>query len=207
MKKILLASNGHGAIEGMRLLFDDVKEMRLAYITTGSNGVDDVSYIERHKKKMDELGIDYVEVDIDGMDESAVRNAISGKNAIYVEGGNTFYLLKVIRESGFDSAVKDFIANGGVYIGSSAGAYVACPTIEMSTWKETQKDRYGVHDFTALNLVPFLVFAHYTDDLEKVIKGGVENAKYPVKILRDGQSVLVEGDKVSLVGDGKEVVL
>lgn len=160
MKKLLLASNGSFAIEGMKLLFDDLGQIKLAYITTASKGVDNLDYLKRHKEKMENLGINFEEIDIEGKNESDLKEILKYKNAVYVEGGNAYYLLKSVRESGFEKVIKELIEKGVAYIGSSAGAYLACPTIEMATWKPKQKNRFGVTDLIALNLVPFLVTAH-----------------------------------------------
>ena len=131
---------------------------------------------------------------------------LDGKDVIYVQGGNTFYLLKHVRESGFDVVVKDLIEKGVIYIGVSAGSYIACPTIEMTAWKSSDDDYYGVTDLTAMNLVPFLVCVHY--NREKYREGlieGIKTSKYPVKILTDEQALLIRNGEVKLIGSGEEV--
>lgn len=208
MKKLLLSSNGGFVFEkGFGLLFDDISKIKLAYVTTASKGVDDLNYLKWHKEEMDKLGIDYEEIDIEGKNEDGLREILKDKNAVYVEGGNTFYLLKAVRESGFDKVVSELIEKGVAYIGSSAGSYIACPTIEMSTWKPKQKDTFGVTDLRALNFVSFLLMAHYVPEMKNYLKEKISNAKYPTRILRDGQAILVEDDKVSFVGEGEEVKL
>lgn len=160
MKKLLLSSNGSFVIEkGLKLLFEDISKIKLAYITTAGKGSKDRTYIETHKEMMRKEGYDFEELDIEDKNENELRELLKDKNTIYVEGGNTFYLLKVVRESGFDKIIKDLIKKGVAYIGSSAGSYIMCPTIEMSTWKKPgeEKDRFGVIDLTALNVVPFLI--------------------------------------------------
>ena len=101
------------------------------------------------------------------------------------------------------------IEKGIPYFGVSAGAYVLCPTIEVATWKphNMRVNRFGVTDFSAMNLVPFLVSAHYEDDLEDIINEKVSNAKHPTRILRDEQAILVEDDKTTFIGEGEEVRL
>ena len=206
--KLLLSSNGSFVIEeGLKLLFDNISKIKLAYITTAGKGSTDKTYLENHKEMMKKEGIDFEELDIEGKTEDELRELLKDKNAIYVEGGNTFYLLKAVRESGFDKVIKELIEKGVPYVGSSAGSYIACPTIEMATWKPKQKDRFGVEDFTALNLVPFLVTAHYTSEMESVLKEKISKAKYPTRILQDGQGILVEGDDYKFVGEGDEIRL
>ena len=79
-----------------------------------------------------------------------------------------------------------------------------CPTIEVSDWK-SDKDRFGMTDFTALNYVPFALKVHYKDDMESLIREKITTLKYPLRILRDGQGILVENGKYTFVGDGEEV--
>ncbi len=113
-----------------------ISNCKIAYITTASKKVDDTSYIERHKEKMNELGFSYTEIDIADKNESQLKEILIGYEIIMVEGWNTFYLLKAIYESGFDKVIKDLISKGVVYIGSSAGSYIACPSIITATWSK-----------------------------------------------------------------------
>jgi peptidase E len=82
-----------------------------------------------------------------------------------------------------------------------------CPTIEVSDWNPDGKDRFGITDFTALNYVPFVLKVHYTDDKEVGVREKIKSLKYPIRILRDGQGILVEDGKYTFVGDEEEVVL
>jgi len=208
MNKLLLSSNGSFVIEkGLKLLFNDASAIKLAYITTAGKGAEDKSYLEIHKEMLRKEGYVFEELDIEDKTEDELRELLKNKNAVYVEGGNTFYLLKAVRESGFDKVIKELLEKGVVYIGSSAGSYIACPTIEMATWKPKPRDRFGVTDFTGLNLVPFLVKAHYRREDEDVIKKGILQSKYPVKVLEDGQAILAEGDEYKLIGEGDEINL
>ncbi len=97
MKKLLLSSNGSFVIEeGFKLLFEDVSKIKLAYITTAGKGATDKTYIETHKKMMRKEGYDFEELDIEGKNENELREMLKDKNAVFVEGGNTFYLLKAV---------------------------------------------------------------------------------------------------------------
>ncbi|MFH1188133.1 MAG: Type 1 glutamine amidotransferase-like domain-containing protein, partial [bacterium] len=126
---------------------------------------------------------------------------------VMVEGGNTFYLLRAVRESGFENVVKDLIAKGVVYIGSSAGSYIACPSIVMSTFREHSFGNFGVTDLTAMNLVPFLIKAHHTPDMLPKLKEIRKNLECPLYVLTDEQALLVRNKKVEMIGGGDEIVL
>lgn len=213
MKTLLLASSGSFVTEkGFKILgkykafSKPLDQIKIAYITTASGGVDDKTYIARHKQKMLDQGYDFEEIDIKGKDEKELYEVLKNKDAVYVDGGNTFYLLKYVRESGFDMVIKDLIGQGIVYIGSSAGAYIACPTIEMAAWRHQDKyNRYGVTDFTALNVVPFLITAHYDPQYKDLLKSMILKSKHPVTILTNDQALLIRDGKTKLVGKGKEI--
>ena len=116
-------------------------------------------------------------------------------------------MLNAIRKVGFDLILKELLYEGKIYIGTSAGAYIMCPTIEVSTWNDDGKERFGMADFAALNYVPFVLKVHYKDEMGEKVKEKIKTLKYPLKILRDGQGILIENSKYTFCGDDKEVEL
>ena len=114
-------------------------------------------------------------------------------------------MLKYVRESGFDKLVKDLIDKGVIYIGVSAGSYIACPTIEAANWKHADRNIVGLTDLTGLNLVPFLLSAHYKPEYKEILKSEISAVKYPVKILTDEQAILIRDGEIILVGKGEEI--
>ncbi|MDD4333053.1 MAG: Type 1 glutamine amidotransferase-like domain-containing protein [Patescibacteria group bacterium] len=209
MKTLILASSGQFITNNNvdNFLPKKIADCKIAYIITASKKTSDTGYIDKHRQKMDELNFYYDEIDIAGMHESELKKALDGHDIIMVEGGNAFYLLKAIRESGFDNVIKKLIDNGVVYIGSSAGSYVACPSIIVSTYTNKQRDRCGITDFTGMNLVPFLIKAHYTPDMLPDMKDLRKNVEYPLHILNDQQALLIRDGEFQLLGSGKEIIL
>ena len=57
---------------------------------------------------------------------------INDFDIIYMLGGNTFYLLDVIRKTNFDKQIIDFINKGKIYIGSSAGSEILGSSIDIA---------------------------------------------------------------------------
>lgn len=205
--KIILASDLSFLLKyGYDLTGISKSEMKIGYITTASKGSRDTAFLEKVKNAMKENAIDFEEIDIEGKGKDKILNFFKNKNIIHVEGGNTFYLLKAIRESGFAEILKELLNEGKIYIGTSAGAYIMCPTIEVANWNETGRDRFGLTDFSALNYVPFVLKVHYKDEMENTVKEKMKTLKYPLRILRDGQGILVENDKYTFFGD-EEIIL
>jgi dipeptidase E len=208
MKTLILASSGNliAANNVNHFLPKPLNKAKILYVTTASKKVNDASYVERTRQKMDELNFSYTEFDIVGKSEEELKKALNTSDILYVEGGNTFYLLKAVRDTGFEKIVKEAIENGLVYWGVSAGSYIACPSIIMATWSD-RFDRCGVTDWTAMNLVPFLIKAHYTPDILGTLKEKVKDLQLPLRVLNDEQAVLVKDGEVQLIGDGDELIL
>lgn len=85
------------------------------------------------------------------------KELIRGAQAIVVGGGNTFALLKRMYDDDLLEEVRAKVLNNTPYIGWSAGANLACPTLK------TTNDMPVVMppSFEALNLVPFQINPHY----------------------------------------------
>ena len=196
--------------ELLKLLYKPQSQLKLAYITTASKVEERATYVDRDRKVLADIGFQIEEFDIAGKKERGLREAFLDKDILYVQGGNTFYLLKQVKESGFDKVVREMVKGGKIYIGVSAGSYIACPSIEVSTWGRSSEtvNNYGLSDLRAMNLVPFLLSVHY--NREKYRDGlaeGIAKSKYLVKILTDDQALLVVDGVPKLIGLGDEVAI
>lgn len=84
-------------------------------------------------------------------------DAITQAQGIYVGGGNTFLLTKGLHENNLIEIVRKRVLGGMPYMGVSAGANVACPTMQ------TTNDMPIVFppSFETFDLLPFQINAHY----------------------------------------------
>jgi len=189
--KLLLTSAGMNVKdEIVRILPRPAKQLKLAHIITASKPEPNKNYMVKDKGGMRDLGFDVEDIDIEGKNEEGLRKILKEKDLVCVQGGNTFFLLKAVRESGFDKVIKELIRQGKIYIGISAGSYIVCPTIVQSTWKHQDRNHFGLTDFTALNLVPFIIVAHFEEKYRKIIEDGAKTTKYPIVALSDTQAIL-----------------
>ncbi len=203
--KLLLASKEKFLIKkGYSLLNIPKDKLRIGYINTALKVVEDteyLAYMKEYEEEMVKNNIYFERFDIKDKTEKEIREFFADKNVIQVSGGNPFYLLKTVYESGFDKILKDLLNDGLCYIGCSSGSYIMCPTIEVGGWK-TSRNKHGVTDFTALGYIPFLIKCHYTDDSKEKIIEKIKTLKYPLKLLTDNQGILVDNGKYSFVGEG-----
>lgn len=116
--------------------------------------------------------------------------------AIFIGGGNTFKLLKEIKESNFDYALTEYLKNGGFVYGGSAGAIIFGKTIKTSS--HADKNLVNLKDLNGLNLINgYDVWCHYNEkkDLNNVLK--LENSTI---VLYEESGVLFDGEKFITVG-------
>lgn len=204
MKLLLTSAGTNVRDEILKILPKPPSKLKLAHIITASTPEPNKDYVINDKQRMLDLGFDVEDIDIEGKNETKLRILLHDKDIICVQGGNTFYLLKHARLSGFDKVVKELVNQNKIYIGISAGSYIACPTIEQATWKHKTSGDFGITDFTALNFVPFLITAHFKEEYRPLIEKGIKTTQYPVVALSDTQAVLVENGKWKIVGEGKK---
>lgn len=195
------------ARQALDLLPKPPNELKLAHIVTAFQVTSDTGFVDRDRIAMKDLGFNVTDLLLEDMDAENVFEILNQYDIIYVQGGNGFYLLKHAKRIGLEKAIRKILKDKNKwYVGVSAGTYIACPTIEMHNWKSI-KDQHGLESLTAMNLVPFLVVVHYgREKYRSVLAEHIPKASHPVKILTDDQALLIVDDKVTLIGDGPEIL-
>ena len=115
--------------------------------------------------------------------------------AVFIGGGNTYKLLKELRNSKFDQQLISYLNNGGIVYGGSAGAMIFGKTIETEI--HTGSKNYGLTDLAALNLLNgHDLWCHYTPADDHLI------AEYPrpLYILSEESGMIVQKDEVTSIG-------
>lgn len=132
--------------------------------------------------------------------------AVADTQAIFVGGGNTFRLLKTLYDRELLTPIRQRVANGMPYVGSSAGSNIVAPTIK------TTNDMPIVQppSFDALGLVSFQINPHYLDPdpnskhmgetREKRLQEFLEENDTPVLGLREGAIARCENGRITLKG-------
>ncbi len=111
-------------------------------------------------------------------------------DVVYVSGGNTFGILKRMRESGADKLIIDCVAHGATYIGGSAGAHIASRSIEHVAKYDVET--FGLTDFSGLKLFDGIIICHYSELRQADYIGLIEQGERNVIKLRDQDFVILE---------------
>ena len=161
-------------------------------------------YVGRVRDALDGLGLDVVGVHTSADPAGVVASA----DAVFVGGGNTFHLLQECYRHGLLDAIRQRVAAGAPYVGWSAGANLAGPTVR------TTNDMPIVEppSLDALGLVPVQINPHYTDAhppghqgetrAQRLAEFVAANPEVPVVGLPEGTAVRIAGGGATLLGDG-----
>ncbi len=164
-------------------------------------------YWDGYAKKVGNYFEDFGYETISIYKQNDFAEAIDETDIIIVGGGNTFHLVYHLQQNGLIPLIRKAVLDGKPYIGWSAGANVACPTLSTTNDMPVIQPE----SFDTLNLVPFQINPHYLDanpdghggeTREDRINEFLEiNHDRTVIGLREGSGSLVEDDKIQLIGD------
>lgn len=204
---LLLTSSGMRGTkeEILSIIPKPADKVRVANIITAGNLKEDKSYIEQETTLLKEVGFNVEDIDIVGKNEKELFELLSPFDIVYVQGGNTFYLLDQMRRTGFVKIIKKLLHKGIVYVGVSAGSIVAGKTIKTASWAGDE-NVVNLKDLKGLGLVKFDLLVHYNSERAEVINQKSKREKKDIRIITDEQAIFVYGKKITLVGEGKAVI-
>jgi dipeptidase E len=208
MRKLFLASYAVVVLDLIKsLLPRPASELTVAFIPTAGDPYEDHSFIDVEMQKLKDQGFKVINVDLKNQNQESLRKALENVDVLLVAGGNTFYLLDHVRKSGFDKLLPTLLDQGVIYIGSSAGSVLCCPTIEGAKRFDDPAAAPDLVDFTGLNLIDKIILPHvqkekYAERL-RLTQAEMEAQGYEVIRLTDDQMVLVEGKTAKMMSDGK----
>jgi len=159
-------------------------------------------YEQRVKTVFATLGLNIYSIHHEKYPVDALKKA----EAIAVGGGNTFHLVYEMHRHALMEPMRRRVIEGAHFMGWSAGANVACPTMK------TTNDMPIIEpaSFNCLNLVPFQINPHYLDAhpeghggetrQQRIEEFLVVNQEMTVVGLREASLLWVEDDAMKLLG-------
>jgi len=174
----------------------------MLFIPTAGNLDEDVWWIDKDRDVLRKMGFQITEFDISKESLDSTEEALKNTDIAYVAGGNTFYLLKQFRHTGFDKLLTKYIEDGVLYAGASAGSLIAGLDIEpVATIDEPEKVE-DLDSTKGLGWVSIVPIPHYDmasrtsaiDDIKEKYKD-----KFEIVLLTDDDAIVVEGDSWKIV--------
>lgn len=166
------------------------------------------AYITRVASVFKEYGLQLTSIHT----ASSPIDAVNQAEAFVVGGGNTFHLVAEIHRHQLIEPIRRKVMEGVPYVGWSAGANVACPTLRTTNdMPITMPESFACFDF-----VPFQINPHYLDpypeEVNDAVRHGGEtrqdrineflaiNPHITVAGLREASSLLIENNIITLQG-------
>ncbi|MCA9376940.1 Type 1 glutamine amidotransferase-like domain-containing protein [Candidatus Nomurabacteria bacterium] len=125
-------------------------------------------------------------------------SALTQYDGIYIGGGNTYKLLKIIYDTEVDEALRNY-EKKGVIFGGSAGAIIM--GADISTAETFDPNEVGLDVTKGLDMISgYSVWPHYTEDHTSKIKEWVNDHQIPVLALSEEDTATLADGKWSLSG-------
>ncbi len=113
---------------------------------------------------------------------------------IFIGGGNTFKLLKEIKENKWESKLKKF---KGMIYGGSAGAIIFGKDIKSASYgKIRDKNKIKLKNLTGLKLINYNIRPHYIQKERSLVKKHLKESKIPIIALPEDSGILIKNNKI-----------
>ncbi|MDR1007436.1 MAG: Type 1 glutamine amidotransferase-like domain-containing protein [Campylobacteraceae bacterium] len=204
MRKLFLTSY----FTGVAKLFPEFTQnscsgKKVVFIPTASIVEKVTFYVEADKKTLEKLGLIIDELEISKASQDEIKSKISEADYIFVEGGNTFFLLQEMKRTGADKLIKEHVEKGKLYIGASAGSMIVSKDIEYVKYMDVDTAAPKLNnDFSALCIVDFYIVPHYKNfpfkkAAEKIIN--LYSDKLDLRPISNNQAIIVDGNEIEIV--------
>lgn len=168
----------------------------------------ELSWHYANKAKLAEAGFNFDIYDIKGKSQTDLERDLANYSIMYVEGGDPFYFQKAAEENNFGEYLAKRLAQGLIYLGTSAGSIVVGPDTASVSRPGKTPDKQGLSSTKGLGIVNFVVMPHWGDPeksstyfAHKLPTSYQED--YPYIMLSDHQYIEVTGDSFQLVDVSK----
>lgn len=129
-------------------------------------------------------------------DVAEIPNNLDEYDFVFVTGGNVFYLAYRLEETGFGETLRQYVENGGVYAGSSAGSAILMSDLQyFATADDPSK---APRMCQGLGLVKEAIVVHANHEKYAPIMTNIATAYeqdgLEVVKLNDGEVLVIEGE-------------
>jgi dipeptidase E len=129
--------------------------------------------------------------------EKITKDYLFQFDSVYVGGGNTYQLQKIFKQNSFDKILIDYIDNGGIYYGGSAGAIITGHRIDCS---DDEKVSYTQNSL-GLSFFGNLSFCcHYKDNQEDEAASFSQRYHVPLIALPEESGIFISENDFVVLG-------
>lgn len=224
--RLILCGGGDGkqVKESYELFAREVNGGKVLYIPLAWNNGNMETCIEWFKGEMLPYGVTDIEDVLDA--KEITKDKLSKYSGIFIGGGNTFKLLKMLKETEAFNNLNEFLDNGGIIMGGSAGALIFGKSIDTCLKTElnissTDENLVGLKDTSGFNKINgYSLFVHYQRKPEQIEKTSINIQRlmsqgHKIICLPEETSLWINGNKMKIIGqkpaeifrnDGRNVI-
>ncbi len=204
--------NGNKPEELLKLIGDGRRTAVIFNAVDFKSAADRAADYAAEAERLKSIGLEPTEIDLRHYFDkpNELKQTLLGFDLVWVRGGNVFVLRRAFKQSGADAVIKELLESDAIaYGGYSAGIDILQPHlhgIELVDPPDVIPEGYDAEIiWECLGLLSYCVAPHYKSDhpesadVDKTVSYYIEN-HIPFMALRDGEAIVIDGDKQSVVG-------
>ena len=182
-----------------RLVGKEPQDIKVAYIENAHDVYNDEASLIEGRNVLREKGFDFELVDLRNFKGKyeELRKKLESKDVFLLTGGNPFYLRWLMKEVGADEIITDLVGKGKVYVGASAAAVVAGPTLKYFDNQDDPNEAKEII-WEGLGLTQTVVVPHIdNEEFGEGCREAGEHLKqdgFTTQWIKDDQAFLINGD-------------
>ncbi len=177
---------------------------KIAFIPNAGDTYENPYFVTESRLRIEAQGLKPTTLDLNYItDPKQFTNALEECDAVFVAGGNTFWLLHMLQSKKLTGILRNKIFNGLPYFGESAGAVILYNDIAPASAIDDPSAAPNLESTEGLGLVDFFTLPHvdrekYAELFDNFIQANQSNHK--IVKLRDDQALITkDGTEYSIV--------
>ena len=209
--RLILSGGGDGeqVRESYELFAQQVGNGKVLYIPLAWNHGNMEKCIDWFKSEMAPFGVTNIEDVL--KPEEITKEKLNEVSGVFIGGGNTYKLLKMLKETSAFENLREYINNDGLVMGGSAGALIFGKSIDTCLKDElfvrgNDENLVGLKDTTGFDVIrDCSLFVHYKKKPEEYEKSDMKVKKllgqgHKLICLPEETSVCLFENKMFLIG-------
>lgn len=185
--------------ESLGLFASEVNGGKVLYVPLAWENGKMEECINWFRGQVSEFGITNIEQILDPND--LTKEKLKEASGVFIGGGNSYKLLKLLKETPAFENLKEYIKNDGLIMGGSAGALIfgkcidTCLKDELVIKSCNDENKVGLKDTKGFNCIDgYSILPHY----KKLSKQYTDTQKRVNKLLKQGYKLVCLPEETSL---------
>ena len=184
-------------IEIQKLVGKQSSDTKILFITTAANTYPpDISWLVESRQELANYSYQLTEYDIEAAfkEKQDIKKIVNQHDIVLISGGNTFYFLYWAQKVGLKKILSEYLNNGGIYMGESAGVVCQIKDLEPIKWADNP-DKSPEPISEGMQLTDLIIIPHWDHprfkEINVKIRDYYQSRGLVTYELRNGEIMLV----------------